>query len=313
MDRAAIVLAALLLDMLLGDPQGWPHPVRAIGWLVVRAEPHARQMLSSARLAGAVLALGVTAATWGAAWLLIVACKSVHPMLGIVARVGIITTCLGARDLAAHAMRVWTPLATGDLPQARQAVGMMVSRDTEHLDASDVSRATIESVAENAVDGVLAPILFALLLGAPAALAFKAVSTMDSMIGKRDARYITFGTAAARTDDVLNWIPARLSLPLIALGGIVPGADPRRTLAVGWRFRSSHASPNSAWAEAAFAGALDLRLGGEDRYSGNLRQHPHIGEGPDPEPRDIRRAVQLLWATVLVVVALIGGFVTLLR
>ncbi len=307
--QLSILLGGFLLDLALGDPQGWPHPVRGIGWLVRQSERVTRAGIRNARLAGAMTAVAVVVASAGATALALLLARAVGPAFETALGMVIVYTCLGARDLSGHASRVVRSLGKGDLARARRNVGMMVSRETSALDANGVSRAAIESVAENLVDGVLAPLFFAALLGPVGAVAFKAVSTMDSMIGKRNERYREFGTVAARADDVLNFIPARVALLIIALGAWLVRLEGSAALRIGWRDRGNHDSPNSAWSEAAFAGALGVRLGGADSYDGRWVTHPALGDGDSPTPAHLPKAIRLAWVSygLAIVVVLVGS------
>lgn len=303
-EHALIILAAVILDLILGDPQRMPHPARAIGRLIRILEPPVRLALPSDRVAGTVLAMIVVLFSASTAFAVIRLAGMIGPAIGAALSVWITYTCLGARDLADHAVRVHRALKTGDMKSARTATGMMVSRDTSSLDDSGLSRASIESVSENLADGAIAPLMFAALFGPVGAVAFKAVSTMDSMIGKRNERYARFGTAAARLDDLLNWIPARLSFALITCAAGLVRLDARNTWNVGIRDRHKHQSPNSAWPEAAFAGALGVKLGGSDVYDGKLVEHPQLGNGEAPKPQDLLRAIRLMWVTYALFVLL---------
>ena len=300
-----ILLLAVLLDLLVGDPQGWPHPVRGIGWLVRHAEILSRRVIRRPRWAGVATALGVILVSGVLTFLLVRCAGMLHPVAGTVASVVIIYTCLGARDLSDHARRVCRRLDADDLEGSRRRVGMMVSRDTGELDADGVSRAAIESVAENFVDGVVAPLLFAACFGPVGAVIFKAVSTMDSMIGKRDDRYREFGTFAARLDDVLNFLPARLGLLLISAAAPMIKQSGRAALRIGWRDRKNHDSPNSAWPEAAFAGALGVQLGGSDTYAGQTILHATLGDGIGPSTKHLAIAIRLMWVSYLLTLALV--------
>jgi adenosylcobinamide-phosphate synthase len=244
----------------------------------------------------------------GVAFALVEGAQRLHPTAGAVVSVLIIYSCLGARDLSDHAVRVRRRLAEQDLEGARQAVGMMVSRDTGELDAGNVSRGAIESVAENLVDGAIAPLLFAGLFGPVGAVVFKAVSTMDSMIGKRDERYRECGTFAARLDDVLNFIPARLGYLLIAVAAPLVRLNSGAALRIGWRDRKKHDSPNSAWSEAAFAGALGVKLGGVDSYGGEPKPHPLLGDGCGPSVTHLTSAIRLMWVSYVLAFALVAAF-----
>jgi len=310
-ERTAILLAAVLLDLVLGDTQGWPHPVRWMGTLIRRAEAWTRAAIRSSRWAGVTTAVFVILVSGATAYGLVAVAGLLHPAAGFVVSVLIVYSCLGARDLSDHARRVVRGLGMQNQASARRCVGMMVSRDTAELDAEGVSRAAIESVAENLVDGVIAPLLFAACFGPVGAVVFKAVSTMDSMIGKRNERYREFGTFAARTDDVLNFLPARIGLLVIAAAAPLVSLRGWGALRIGWRDRGNHDSPNSAWSEAAFAGALGIQLGGGDVYAGKRIEHPLLGDGPPPGGSHLAAAIRLMWASYLVTIAVVAGIVTL--
>jgi adenosylcobinamide-phosphate synthase len=224
----------------------------------------------------------------------------VHPLLGAFVEILAIYTAIAPRDLATHARRVQRDLQNGNLPMAREHVGWIVGRDTAGLDSTEVSRAAVETVAESTVDGVTAPLFWALLFGGVGALVYRAVNTLDSMWGHRDERYGRFGTFAARADDVLNYVPARLTLPFIALGAWFLRLDGASALRVGVRQNARHASPNSGWSEAAFAGALGVTLGGTNRYDGVAQAGPTFGVVARPtDAKTIARAIALMWATTL--------------
>jgi len=276
-----------------------------MGVLIRLGERWTRATIRSSRWAGIATVLFVTVLSGGTAFALVAVAQALYPMAGSAVSVLIIYSCLGARDLADHAGRVSRRLAEEDIAGARRHVGMMVSRDVDQLDAGDVSRAAIESVAENLVDGAIAPLLFAGLFGPVGAVVFKAVSTMDSMIGKRDERYREFGTFAARFDDLLNYVPARLGYGLIALAAPLVKLSGGAALQIGWRDRRKHDSPNSAWSEAAFAGALGVQLGGVDSYDGKPGAHPLLGDGCRPTAKHLSAAIRLMWVSYTLAVALV--------
>lgn len=308
--------AALLLDRLFGEPPARIHPVCGMGALAAAAERLLRRGPDGARmtLAGLAACLAVILPVGLLAALPVLLAGG---MLGDAAAwivcVAVVSLCLAPRCLDEHARRVALPLERGDLEAARRAVAMLVGRDPQQLDAYGVARACVESVGENLTDGILATLFWAaaglLLAGLPGAAALaachRAANVLDALWGRLDATYRCFGTAAARLDDVLNWCPARLALPCIVLAAaLLPGLDARTCRRVGWRDRHAHESPKSAWSEAAFAGALGLRLGGPARYGPLYRDHPWLGDGsPLATARHIRQAVRLMWASVLVFVA----------
>ena len=272
------ILIALLLDLAFGDPRWLPHPVRLIGRLIEALEGPARRAIPDARLAGSLTALAVilTAALatgamiWVAGWL--------HPRLGEAVSILLLYMTLAARDLANHSNGVYRALARFDLAEARRLVSWMVGRDTERLTEPEVVRAAVESVAENTVDGIIAPLFFAALGGPIAAMAYKAASTLDSMIGYRNERYIDFGRTAAEIDDGANWLPARLAVPLITAAAALTGQNASAAWRIARRDGRKHMSPNAGIAEAAFAGALGIRLGGVMQRRGRPVNLPEIGD-----------------------------------
>jgi len=272
------ILIALLLDLAFGDPRWMPHPVRIIGRLIETLEGPARRAIPDARLAGSLTALAVilTAALttgtmiWVAGW--------VHPRLGEAISILLLYTTLAARDLANHSNGVYRALARFDLAEARRLVSWLVGRDTERLTEPEVVRAAVESVAENTVDGIIAPLFFAALGGPIAAMVYKAASTLDSMIGYRNERYIDFGRTAAKIDDGANWLPARLAVPIITAAAALTGLQASAAWRIARRDGRKHMSPNAGIAEAAFAGALGIRLGGVMQRRGRPVTLPEIGD-----------------------------------
>jgi adenosylcobinamide-phosphate synthase len=300
-----IIAAALLLDLALGDPPRWPHPVRWMGAAVVCLETRLRGGRLGDRNAGRLLVLILVPGVWALSAALVLLAGWCHPLLGLLVQAVMLWTCVAARGLYSAAMAVAAPLERGDLEAARKAVGLIVGRETESLDASGVARAAVETVAENMVDGILAPLFFVLLGGAPLAMAYRMVNTLDSMVGYRSARYIHFGRAAARLDDAANYLPARLSVALIAAGAHLCGGRGPQAWRIARRDGRRHASPNAGFPEAAFAGALAVRLGGPNRYHGQVVEKPFIGsEFPDATVADIPRACRLMRATTLLAAAL---------
>ncbi len=278
----AIVLAAVALDLVLGDPRALPHPVTAIGKLVSALESPLRRLFTNARLAGVALLLCVVGITYGAAALLLSIAYALAPEAGFAVGLYLAWVSLAARSLHMESEKVAKALQRRDLPEARLALSYIVGRETELLDEPEIIRGAVETVAENTGDGVIAPLFF-LMLGGPAlAIAYKAVNTLDSMVGYKNERYLRFGWASARFDDLANYLPARitgllmvLAAPLCALSG-----------AGAWRIMRrdcrNHSSPNSGFPEAAAAGALGVRLGGSNRYFGRVVDKPTIGDTSVP-------------------------------
>ena len=288
------ILIAILLDQLLGDPRWLPHPVRIIGAACAGCERITRAVLPprAAGICTVALVLGFTGAT---TWSVIAGATLIHPWLGNAVSILLLYTTIAARDLTSHSRQVYTALATGNLDEARKRVRMIVGRDTANLNEEGVTRAAVESVAESMVDGVTAPLFFAVLGGPMAAMLYKAINTMDSMFGYKNERYRTFGWAAARLDDWANFVPARISSLMIPAAAFLLRLNPKGSLFILLRDRLCHASPNSGHTEAAVAGALGVQLGGANLYFGKVVDKPAIGEATRPvEPHDIRRANWLM-------------------
>ena len=291
------ILTAIGLDLLCGDPRWFPHPVKGIGRLALHSERFLRRHLPPGP-AGCLAVCWVLLGSVGPVLLLSALAARIHPLLADLVNIVIIYTALAIRDLRAHALRVYAALADRDLPRARQAVAMLVGRDTEHLDESGVARAAVESVAENTVDGITAPLLFAFIGGAPGAIFYKAVNTLDSTYGYRNEQYLRFGRCAARLDDLVNFLPARITALLVPPAAVVTGLDAGGAWRVFRRDRNKHPSPNGGQIEAAMAGALRVRLGGENRYFGAASQRPFLGDDRENlQAGHILRVVRLMSAT----------------
>ena len=295
------VAAALLADSLLGEPPERAHPVVLMG-RIISAFERGTLACKNARirkLAGLILAATLPALCFALTRLLL----TLAPFrLSRSLEILLLSTTLSMRGLARAARAVEREIQGGDLVAARARAGELVGRDTEGLSPSELSRATVESVAENASDGVVAPMVYGLIWGAPGALAYKAVNTLDSMIGHPHPPYKDFGWASARLDDLANLLPARLT----ALSAAAAAGPGRRiaTLTTAYRYGPLTRSPNAGWAEAAFAGALGLRLGGANFYGGILRPGPVLGDGRSPEAADVWRAVRLMRRACLLLAGL---------
>lgn len=295
------VAAGVLLDLVLGDPQRMPHPVRAMGaWIAVQ-ERWWRLQATPLRLAGVALWLGTVGAS------LVVVAFSLYLLPRPWIYIYWIYSLIAVRDLDQHAMQVVFALEEGDLVRARQRLAWIVGRDTQDLKESEVARAVIETVAENLSDGVVAP-LFYLALGGPLLMAaYKAVNTLDSMVGYKNERYRELGWFSARADDWANWLPARLTVILIAIiAALLPGCSARDALRIAWRDGASQPSPNAGYPEAAMAGALGVRLGGENFYGGVLSRKAYLGD-PRKElnAETCRRTRPLLYGVALLATLLV--------
>jgi adenosylcobinamide-phosphate synthase len=299
------ILIAAGLDLALGDPRWLPHPVRGIGWLALRLEAWTRRWLGDTRTAGAVAVLTTYAAAGGAAWAVIRGAAAVHPLAADAASIAVIYTTIAARDLAGHSMAVFHALSVRDLAEARRRVGAIVGRDTDRLDEAGVVRAAVESVAESTVDGVTAPLFYAALAGPVGAMVYRAINTLDSMFGHRDERYCRFGWAAARLDDLANYLPARCTAPLVCVAAFLLRQSPAGALRMLLRDGRKHASPNAGLTEAAMAGALGVELGGVTYYDGQPLDKPTIGEATVPlAAGHIRSANAVMFVTAGLFLAL---------
>lgn len=311
-------LLAAGVDLIVGDPRWLPHPVRMMGRIIRWCDDHVREVFRSVialQLAGLGLAIGLPMTAYVVGQWLVLEVGAVAEWLGSAMAVGLAFTTLAGRDLWEHVRAVSSALRQGDLIAARQAVSMIVGRDTQQLSESEVARAAVETVAESTADGVIAPLFYLVLGGPPLALAYKAVNTLDSMIGHRDERYLNFGRASARLDDLANWIPARLTAVLLLIAaGLMRGSISR--MMSGWRVLvrdgGKHASPNSGRPEAAMAGALGVQLGGINYYDGVAHDHSVIGDGRrDLNRMDIAQATQLMVTASLLGVMVGAGILWL--
>lgn len=314
----AAVVAGFLLDALLGDPRRIPHPIVAMGNAIAWLEPRLRAAFpdtpSGARRAGMVLVAVLCAGSFGATWCLIAVAGLVHPLLGFAVETWLCYQALAACELRRQSMRVVRELTREGLPAARRAVGMIVGRDTEALDEQGVLKAAVETVAENTADGVVGPLVYLIVGGAPLGMLYKAVNTMDSMVGYKNERYLDFGRAAARIDDVLGFVPARLAALCMIAAAPAAGLSAKGAWRIWRRDRFNHASPNSAQTESAMAGALGVELAGSAVYFGKLVEKPTMGDATRPiEREDVRRANRLMvLASALSLVVLGGARIALL-
>ncbi|MDY0184381.1 MAG: adenosylcobinamide-phosphate synthase CbiB [Desulfuromonadaceae bacterium] len=305
------LLIALVLDALCGDPPRWPHPVQAIGRAALALEALLRRRLPDESRkesrAGLIATIFIVTATALITAGLVYAAAAMHPRLGDLISIVLLYTTLATRSLTDHARAVQQPLQRGDLITARAQLARLVGRDTDHLDESAISRAAVESVAENSVDGVTAPLLFALLGGPVGAMTYKAINTLDSTFGYKTERYLHFGRAAARLDDAATFIPARLTALLTFPAALLAGFDAHHSWRIFRRDRHNHPSPNGGQIEAAVAGALHIRLGGENRYFGEPTFRPYMGDVDDNPitAHHIGAALRLMWLTTTLM-ALLG-------
>jgi len=303
-----IVLTAVLLDLLLGDPRWLPHPVVGIGRMISVLERLLRRLVRNELLGGVLLLVIVVGMTWSLAFFLLKGAYAVSPYLGFAVAAVLSWTCLAARSLHAESRLVADRLAVGDLEGARKYLSRIVGRDTDGLSEQEIWRALVETVAENTSDGVIAP-LFYLMLGGPAlGLAYKAVNTLDSMVGYKNERYLRFGRASARFDDLANWLPARITGILMVAVAPLAGLSGRNGFRILLRDGRNHSSPNSGVPEAAAAGALGVRLGGTNRYFGAPVEKPTIGDPlRDLSLESYRGAIRLMYGSAVLMLVIWGA------
>ena len=306
------VAAGFAADLAFGDPRWLPHPVVAMGRAITWAEGRLRgafpQTSAGTRAAGLVLAVALPLACGLLTWGILHLCGMVHSGLRFVAEAWASYQILAACELRRQSLAVARAFSKGGLVAARETVGLIVGRDTSVLDEQGVARAAVETVAENASDGVIAPLRYLALGGAPLGFFYKAVNTMDSMLGYVEPPYKNIGLVPAKADDVLNFIPARLSALFLLAAGAILGLDAKNGWRIFRRDRYRHASPNSAQTESVCAGLLGLRLAGDAWYHGVLHKKPYIGdERRAIEPDDIPRACRLMTAAAILALLACAG------
>jgi adenosylcobinamide-phosphate synthase len=299
------LVIGFLLDALIGDPHSLPHPIRLIGRLISALEKLVRSHFKDLTAGGVFLALTVLVLSAGIPLVLLVLCYSANVWLGVFIESVMCFYMLAARSLYNESMKVYR---APDTEAARKAVSMIVGRDTASLDRSGIIRAAVETVAENTSDGVTAPIFYMAFFGAVGGFFYKAVNTMDSMIGYKNEKYEKLGKFAARLDDVLNYIPSRLTALMMISASFLLGYDGKDAWKIWRRDRRKHASPNSAQTESVCAGALRVRLAGDAWYFGELHKKEYIGEDLRPiENEDIRRANKLMYVTSIIILLIFAA------
>lgn len=295
-----ILPLAVLLDLLLGDPRMLPHPIRWMGLLITRFEPVLRQRFSNPFRGGLVLTVTLVMLVYAVSLAVVLSARNLHPGLGDVLEIILIYYSISIRSLHESAMAVHRALARGALKEAKNRIKYIVGRDVTHLDQAGVSRAAVETVAENLVDGIVSPIFYAMIGGAPLAMGFKMISTLDSMIGYKNESYREFGKFAARLDDAANYIPARLSVIIISVCSMFLYQRGRDSMGTALKEGKNHSSPNAGRPEAAFAGALGVKLGGPGYYQDRLVDKPYIGQGyGEAKMHHIRAACRLMFFSAI--------------
>lgn len=315
-----VFIVAAVLDYLIGDPWGWLHPVQVMGWVISRLTNFFLRICHHPlmqRIAGIILGIILIIGCGYVGWLIIQAAKWLHPLLAIVLESVLLASCFALRSLRTAGEAVLQPLTAGNLPQARHVLSNYVGRDTENLSEAEILRAVLETVTENATDGVMAPLFYAIIgacvpgVGAiPLALAYKASSTLDSMVGYREAPYTYLGWFSARLEDYLTWLPCRLTVITLAL----LSGKPLHVWRICRRDAVTDPSPNSGWSECAYAAILGVQMGGTNWYRGVAKHKPLLGDAINPiTPNCIQTALQLtrysflLWLGFAIAILLLLG------
>lgn len=289
-----------ILDLIIGDPYSFPHPVRFIGSLIKLVEKQIRKLAKTdkaLKLGGFILWI-ITVGTTYLVTYCILKVFSFNRVAFMVMNSIIIYTTLATKCLKDEAIKIYNVLKTKDIKKSRKQLSYIVGRDTANLSEAEIIRATVETVAENTVDGIVAPMFYAFLGGAPLAMAYKAVNTLDSTVGYKNDKYKDLGFASAKIDDIANYIPARISVVLMTIGSLLVGYDYKNCMKISIRDRKNHKSPNCAYSEGAVAGALGIQLGGTNIYFGKAVYKPTIGDKTrEIETEDIKRTNRIMYAT----------------
>lgn len=311
------VIIGFMIDFIIGDPHSFPHPVRLIGRMISALEKITRCIFGDTKngqlIGGAVLWIIVCALSFCVPFAVVFAAYRLNKWLYIAVSAVMSWQCVAARQLMRESMAVKKALETGGIGAARKAVSMIVGRDTDALDEDGIIRAAVETVAENASDGVIAPLFYLMLGGAPLGFLYKAVNTMDSMLGYKNERYIFFGRFAARADDVFNFIPSRISAVLLLFAAFILRLDFKNALKIYKRDRKNHSSPNAAQTESVCAGALGVRLAGDAYYFGKLYKKPTIGDSKrEINSGDIKTANIMMYTAAFAFLAMCAAVISAL-
>lgn len=295
------VLIAYFIDLVIGDPKQIPHPVVIIGTAIEKLEEIIRKFTNSSKgllIGGGILTLCVVGLTYITIALLIEGMGKIHWLLGAIISIWFLSTTIAVKGLHQAAIEIYQFLKAGDIESARLKVGWIVGRDTANLDEPELVRATVETVAENIVDGITSPLFYGFLGGAPLAMAYKATNTLDSMVGYKSEKYFYLGRISARWDDIANYLPARITAIYIMIASFLLRYDTKEAWQVWIRDCRQHPSPNSGHAEATVAGALGVRLGGTNYYNGQESRRPYMGNGYKIlDAEDIIRVIKIMYLT----------------
>ncbi|KAB3532900.1 cobalamin biosynthesis protein CobD [Alkaliphilus pronyensis] len=293
-----VLLGAYIIDIFAGDPEDFPHPVRLIGKLIAKIEYflYSEDNKEKQLLMGMITTILVVAISYIITFFVVYASYLVHEGWGTLISIVIAYTTLATKSLGQEGKKIYTTLNTGDITKARKQLSYIVSRDTHDLSQEEIVRGTVETISENISDGIIAPIFYLAIGGPPLAMAYKAINTLDSMVGYKNKRYIYFGRASAKLDDIVNYIPARLSVVFISIGSFLMGYGFTKAMKLAILQGRNHSSPNSGFPEAAVAGALMIQLGGASRYFGEVIHKPTIGVNKNPlKPKVILQTTKLMY------------------
>ncbi|SFI96626.1 adenosylcobinamide-phosphate synthase CbiB [Thermoflavimicrobium dichotomicum] len=318
MMKGVMMICAYLLDRMIGDPDWLPHPVVGMGKAISRLDRLLQHIIHRyqwnheiavyrIRSLGLLFPIVIVGGVYGVAFFLVKWVSAWNEWLGWGLELFLVATTIATKGLADAGREIYQALVANDLPKARHALSMVVGRDTDQLDESEIVRGGVETVAENIVDGVTAPLFYAAIGGAPLALAYRAVNTLDSMVGYKNEKYLHLGWASARLDDLANWVPARITLIPMFLAMWILHLDPRKAWQVVRRDAHRHPSPNSGYPEAAMAGGLHIQLGGVNTYQGRVSQRALLGEPlAKREPAHLLQAIRVLYLTTFLYAGLIS-------
>jgi len=308
---------ANILDLIIGDPYNMPHPVRIIGSYINLFEKAIRKVCKGSnalRIAGVILTISTVSISYGAVYFILKFSQSISQWLYFILSTVPMYYCIAGKCLHKEAYKIMKALIQGDMPEARKLLSYIVGRDTDKLDEREIARGVIETVSENTSDGIIAPLFYMFIGGAPLAMAYKAINTLDSMVGYKNDQYKDFGWASAKLDDIANYIPARITALCMVAGAFMLGMDYKNSFRIVLRDGRKHLSPNSGYPEAAAAGALGIMLGGANYYFGKLVVKPTIGDKiKSIEAKDIKQMVKLMYASWFIALMFFSAIACLMR
>jgi len=307
------IIIAYILDIIIGDPIFSLHPIRIIGRAIEFLDNRLRMLKLNLRFAGIIIAILIVGLTYTTVYYFTLFFSSINTLLGTLISSLLIYTSISVKCLGKEGLKIYNLLKKNKLAEARKQLSMIVGRDTQDMDENEIIRATIETIAESTVDGIISPLFYACLGGAPLALAYKAVNTLDSMIGYKNERYFKFGCFSARLDDIANLIPARLSAIIIPIASIFTGMSFKGSIKIIIKDRNKSPSPNSGIPEAGFAGALGIQLGGINYYGGVKSSKPLLGiKYKEKELKDIPNSIYLMYAVSLITISLMTSILLII-